>query len=56
AEAAQAFNLAPMPLSPWYATQAGARKGLLLGVTNLSSPACEEGYQQLAALIDRHHR
>lgn len=55
AEAAQAFNLAPMPLSPWYATQAGARKGLLLGVTNLSSPACEEGYQQLAALIDRHH-
>lgn len=56
AEAAQAFNLAPMPLSPWYATQAGARKGLLLGVTNLSSSACAEGYQQLAALIDRHHR
>lgn len=55
AEAAKAFNLAPMPLSPWYATQAEALKGLLLGVTNLSSPACEEGYQQLAALIDRHH-
>ncbi|MGO2243422.1 MAG: hypothetical protein ACTH5D_16860, partial [Halomonas sp.] len=54
AEAAKAFNLAPAPLSPWYATQTKARKGLLLGVTNLSSPALEEGYQQLAELVARH--
>ncbi len=54
AEAAAAFNLAPAPLSPWYATQANARKGLLLGVTNLSSPALEEGYPPLAALVARH--
>lgn len=56
AEAAAAFNLAPAPLSPWYATQANARKGLLLGVTNLSSPALEEGYQPLAALVARHRQ
>lgn len=54
AEAAQAFNLAPAPLSPWYAMHTKARKGLLLGVTNLSSPALEEGYQQLAELVARH--
>lgn len=54
AEAAKAFNLAPAPLSPWYATQTKARKGLLLGVTNLSSPALEEGYQQLTELVARH--
>lgn len=53
AKAANAFNLAPAPLSPWYATQANARKGLLLGVTNLSSPALEESYQQLEALVAR---
>ncbi|MGY8812098.1 MAG: MocR-like pyridoxine biosynthesis transcription factor PdxR [Pseudomonadales bacterium] len=51
AEAAKAFGLAPAPLSPWYFTSADARKGLLLGVTNLSSPALEAGYRQLATLI-----
>lgn len=56
AKAAKAFGLAPAPLSPWYATQINARKGLLLGVTNLSSPAIEEGYQQLAALVARHRQ
>lgn len=54
AKAAKAFNLAPAPLSPWYATHTKARKGLLLGVTNLSSPALEERYQQLVELVARH--
>lgn len=54
AEAAKAFNLAPAPLSPWYATHTQVRKGLLLGMTNLSSPALEEGYQQLAELVARY--
>lgn len=54
AQAASAFGLAPAPLSAWYAASSSARKGLLLGVTNLAGADLEEGCRQLALLIARH--
>ena len=61
AEMAQRVGLAPAPLSPWFATRnsvtcslaprSNARKGLLLGVTNLTGQALEEGYGRLSELI-----
>jgi len=43
------FGLAPAPLSPWYA-QSAARKGLLLGVTNLNERRLAADCQRLADL------
>lgn len=51
ADMAREAGLAPAPLSPWFATRSNARKGLLLGVTNLTGQALEEGYRHLAELI-----
>lgn len=51
ADLAQGFGLAPAPLSPWYAADGDAQKGLLLGVTNLSNQALAEGYRHLAGLL-----
>lgn len=51
AELARKSGLAPAPLSPWYATDSVARKGLLLGVTNLSNEALEAGYRHLYGLL-----
>nr|WP_300309433.1 PLP-dependent aminotransferase family protein [Halomonas sp.] len=45
---AQEVGLAPAPLSPWFVTRGNAHKGLLLGVTNLTSQVLEGGYRHLA--------
>lgn len=47
ARQAQAFRLAPAPLSSWYADPAQARRGLLLGITNLP----EEGLEACCACL-----
>jgi GntR family transcriptional regulator / MocR family aminotransferase len=44
---AQALGLAPAPLSVWYADQTHARRGLLLGITNLP----EEGLEVCCACL-----
>ncbi|ALM52585.1 PLP-dependent aminotransferase family protein [Halomonas huangheensis] len=54
AEAAEAWELAPAPLSPWYADKGLARSGLLLGVTNLSDAVLESSCRHLEALVQRH--
>lgn len=55
AEAAEALELAPAPLSTWYADHNGKEKsGLLLGVTNLSDAVLKSSCQHLEALIHRH--
>lgn len=55
AEAAEALELAPAPLSTWYADTKGKEKsGLLLGVTNLSDAVLESSCRNLEALIQRH--
>lgn len=54
ADAAQAFDLAPLPISPWYADPEATTRGLLLGVTNLSDDLLEPSCRRLETLIDRH--
>lgn len=55
AEAAEALDLAPAPLSTWYTDNNGKEKsGLLLGVTNLSDAVLESSCRHLEALIQRH--
>ncbi|WP_205598983.1 MocR-like pyridoxine biosynthesis transcription factor PdxR [Halomonas faecis] len=55
AEAAEALELAPAPLSTWYADNNGtATSGLLLGVTNLSDAVLESSCRHLEALLQRH--
>lgn len=50
ARQAQAFKLAPAPLSSWYADPAQARRGLLLGITNLPDEGLDECCECLARL------
>ncbi len=50
---AAAFNLAPMPLSTWYAKPHASQSGLLLGVTNLPESELDSYCEQLRLLIER---
>lgn len=50
ARAAHAAELAPVPLSPWYAG-ASARSGLLLGVTNVPEEQARALVERLAAVL-----
>lgn len=49
----QAFGLAPVPLSPWYASQAAARSGLLLGVATAPPQHLARACDRLFEVIDR---
>jgi len=49
---AAAFNLAPTPLSTWYAKPRTSQSGLLLGVTNLPERGLDICCEQLRQLID----
>ncbi|HYZ34519.1 MAG TPA: PLP-dependent aminotransferase family protein [Crenalkalicoccus sp.] len=53
ASSALPFGLAPRPLSPWY-LQSPARRGLLLGVTNLDERRLPADCRRLAELARRH--
>ncbi|GAA3541042.1 PLP-dependent aminotransferase family protein [Zobellella aerophila] len=50
AQQALAFNLAPMALSSWYASQAQSQSGLLLGITNIPDRGLEECCEHLSRL------
>lgn len=50
-EKAQRLGLAPAALSPWYATQAGRKPGLLLGVTNLVDASLPRVCERLTSLV-----
>lgn len=55
ANQAAEYNLAPTPLSTWYAQASTAQSGLLLGVTNLPDAGLDKCCQRLNALIESHH-
>jgi GntR family transcriptional regulator/MocR family aminotransferase len=47
------FGLAPVPLSPWY-MRSPQRRGLLLGVTNISEHRLAADCRRLAELVRQH--
>ncbi|MBV8473285.1 MAG: PLP-dependent aminotransferase family protein [Hyphomicrobiales bacterium] len=49
----QPFGLAPVPLSPWYASPASARSGLLLGVATAPPQHLASACNRLFEVIDR---
>jgi GntR family transcriptional regulator/MocR family aminotransferase len=51
---ARAFGLAPVPLSPWYAGDAG-QQGLLLGVTNLDDRTLAASCSRLLEIALGHY-
>lgn len=55
AKQAAKYNLAPTPLSAWYAQASTAPSGLLLGVTNLPDAGLDQCCQQLKTLISSAH-
>jgi GntR family transcriptional regulator/MocR family aminotransferase len=50
---AQAFGLAPAPLSLWYASRASARSGLLLGIATAPQKHLGRFCDHLFEIIDR---
>ena len=50
---ALAYGLAPAPLSPWYGQQP-ARRGLLLGITNVRAKRLGADCRRLAELVRQH--
>lgn len=48
-----AFGLSPAPLSPWYASPASARSGLLLGVATAPEKNIARSCQRLCEVINR---
>ncbi|ASG24957.1 PLP-dependent aminotransferase family protein [Nitrospirillum viridazoti] len=53
ANQALAFGMAPVPLSPWYATDGNDQAGQLLGVTNLNGRHLAADCGRLAELVAR---
>ena len=53
AREAQAFGLAPVPLSLWYASPATARSGLVLGIATAPQRQLERACDRLLQVIDR---
>jgi GntR family transcriptional regulator/MocR family aminotransferase len=51
---AMAFDMAPSPLSNWFATPSLALPGLLLGVATAPEPYVAASCRQLFEIIDRH--
>lgn len=54
AKEATAVGLAPAPLSPWYASTASARSGLILGIATVPQQNLATSCRRLFAIIDRH--
>jgi len=50
---AQAFGLAPAPLSLWYASRASARSGLLLGIATAPHKRLAASCERLYGIIAR---
>lgn len=53
-KAAQAHDLSPVALSPWYAQPDTQRMGLMLGVTNVHEDRAQETCERLMRFIARH--
>ncbi len=53
AREAQAFGLAPVPLSLWYSSPASARSGLLLGIATAPQKQLEKSCDRLRQVIAR---
>ena len=52
---AREFNIAPVPLSPWYASPENANPGLLASITNLRDGNCEAACSAIAVLLKNIH-
>jgi len=48
---ARKFNIAPVPLSPWYATPENVNPGLLASITNIRAENCQAACGAIAALL-----
>jgi GntR family transcriptional regulator/MocR family aminotransferase len=53
---AQAFDLGPAPLSPWFATASQPRSGVLLGVANVLERKIEQDCRRLLAMLGTPER
>lgn len=52
AQKAVASGLSPTPLSPWYANPTTAKRGLILGVTNLRETVAKQAWTALKPLLE----
>jgi GntR family transcriptional regulator/MocR family aminotransferase len=48
-----AFGMSPSPLSAWYASQASAPRGLLLGLTSAPQQQLEQACDRLNVIVGR---